>query len=210
MKNATRFLVILLILCGFTIRAKADSTATTFTVNGTYGPDTTSEPLSQAGQDFTISFTIANQPASLDWSSMIGDDFYVYPMNVTYRMGGVETILTNSLVSFYNVAASSQAGGFFVAYCATDVTCFSGLEYQWTFSGPQQYTGSEDNPTLLPSGFGFSDQNFTTYSDTYTAFNSSISGGVTTVATPEASSLAMLLVGAVFAIFLLRKTQSSA
>jgi hypothetical protein len=209
MKNTARFLVILLIICGLATHAKADSTATTFTINGTYGPGTTSEPLSQAGQDFTISFTIPNQPASLDWSSMIGDDFYVYPMNVTYRMGGVETILTSSLVSFYSVAASSQSGGFFVAYCATDVTCFSGLEYQWTFSGPQQYTGPEDNPTILPSDFGFSNQNFTTYSDTYTAFNGSISGGVTTVAAPEPSSIAMLLVGAVFAVFLMRKTQLS-
>jgi hypothetical protein len=209
MKNAARFLVILILLCGFTTRAKADSTDTTFTVNGTYGPGTISEPLSQAGQNFTISFNVPNQPASLEGSSLIGDDFYLFPMTVTYRMGGVETILTNSLVSFYNVAASTQSGGFFVAYCATDVTCSSGLEYQWTFSGPQQYTGPEDNPTMLPSGFGFSNQIFTIYSDTYTAFNSTISGGATAVPTPEPSSIAMLLMGVVFALLLMRKMQLS-
>jgi hypothetical protein len=55
MKNATRPLVILLLIIGvFTVRAKADSTPTTFTVTGTYGSGTMSEPLSQAGQDFTM------------------------------------------------------------------------------------------------------------------------------------------------------------
>jgi hypothetical protein len=210
MKNATRFLAILLLTVGgFTTRAKADSTPTTFTITGTYGLGTPSEPLSKAGQDFTMTFNIPNQPATMEWSSMNGDDFYLYPMNVTYTTGGAQTILSNSLVSFYNVGAASQYGGFFVAWCATDVNCVTGLEYQWTFGGPQQYFGPEGNPTMLPSGYSFGNQPFTVYSDMWTGYDSTISGCVTTVATPEPSSIAMLLVGAVFALFLMRKTQLS-
>jgi hypothetical protein len=208
MKNATRPLVILLLIVGvFTARAKADSTPTTFTITGTYGSGTTSEPLSQAGQDFTMTFNIPNNPATMEWSSMSGDDFYLYPMNVSYTMGGVQTLLSNSLVSFYNVGAASQNGGLFVAWCATDVSCATGLEYQWTFGGPQQYFGPEGNPTMLPSSYSFGNQPFTIYSNTWTEFDSNTSGSVSTVATPEPSSITMLLVGAVFAILLLRKMQ---
>jgi hypothetical protein len=211
MKNATRFLVILLLTVGgLTTRAKADSTPTTFNITGTYSSDTVSEPLSQAGQDFTMSFTVPNQPASLECSYLDNDDFYLYPMNVTYTIGGVETILTDSLVAFYNTGAASQTGGFFVAWCATDVNCMTGLEYQWTFAGPQQYSEPESNPTMLPVGFTFTGQTFTVYDNMWTGYDSTISGSVSTaMATPEPSSIAMLLVGAVFALFLIRKTQLS-
>src|SRR5271154_535536 len=147
MTNATRFLAILLLTVGgLATRAMADSTPTTYTVTGTYAADTPSEPLTQPGQDFTMTFTVPYQPASLVASYEMGDDFYLYPMNVTYTAGGVQTILSNSLVAFYTVGAASQSGGFFVAWCATDVECMTGLEYQWTFGGPQQYSGPENNP----------------------------------------------------------------
>jgi hypothetical protein len=210
MKNATRFLSILLLSLGaFTTRAMADSTPTTFSVTGTYGAGTPSDPLSQAGQSFTMNFSVPSQPASMVASYMNGDDFYLYPMNVTYTMGGVQTILSDSLVAFYTVGAASQSGGFFVDWCATDVTCMSGLEYQWTFAGPQQYSGPESNPTMIPSGFTYNDQPFTVYVNTLAGSDPGISGGVEIVRTPEPSSIAMLLVGAVFALFLLRKTQLS-
>jgi len=142
---------------------------------------------------------------------MNGDDFYLYPLNVTYTTGGVQTILNDSLVAFYSVGAVSQSGGFFVDWCATDVSCMSGLEYQWTFAGPQQYSGPESNPTMTPSGFSYSNQPFTVYVNTLGGTDPTISGGVgvNLVRTPEPSSIAMLLVGAVFALFLLRKTQLS-
>jgi len=209
MKNATRFLVILLLaLGGLATRAMADSTSTKFIVTGTYAADTPSEPLSQAGQNFTMTFTIPHQPTSMDASYEMGDDFYLYPMNVTYTMGGVQTILSDSLVAFYTVGADSQSGGFFVAWCATDISCTSGLEYQWAFGGPQQYSGPENNPIMQPSGFTYSSQPFTVYDNTL-GVDPYISGSVKIVNTPEPSSIAMLLVGAAFALFLLRKTQLS-
>jgi hypothetical protein len=211
MKNATRFLIILLLtLGGLATRAKADSTPTTFSISGTYDSGTPSYPLSQAGQDFTMTFTVPSQPASLVQSYEMGDDFYLYPMNVTYSMDGVQTILSNSLVAFYTVGAASQSGGFFVAWCATDVECMTGLEYQWTFAGPQQYSGPENNPTMQPSGFTYDNQPFTVYDNTLGGTDPSIYGSVSLAAmTPEPSSIAMLLLGAVFALFLLRKTQLS-
>jgi hypothetical protein len=210
MKNATRFLAILLLaLGGFTTRAIADSTPTTFSVTGTYGAGTPSEPLSQAGQDFTMTFTVPYQPASVVASYEMGDDIYLYPMNVMYTMGGVETILSDSLVAFYTAGAASQSGGFFVDWCATDVSCMSGLEYQWAFGGPQLYSGPESNPTMVPSGFTYNNQPFTVYDNTLAGADPSISGSVKIVTAPEPSSIAMLLVGAVFALFLLRKTQLS-
>jgi hypothetical protein len=180
--------------------AKADSSAS-YQISGTYADGTISTPLTQNGNTFTMDFSLPTQPASavpsLVIDSMSGDDFYVYPLTVQYSNNNVPSVLSNVMVGFYTTTASSQSGGFFVDYCPTDVNCVTGLEYQWTFSGPQQYTGSETNPTMNPSSYQFSGQPFIIYNNFFTEYDSSIGGSVTgsTVATPETSSLGMLMLG---------------
>jgi hypothetical protein len=176
--------------------AKADSTAS-YSITGTYADGTISTPLTQNGNTFTMDFSLPTQPASLIIDSVSGDDFYVYPLTVQYSNNNVSSILSNVMVGFYTTTASSQSGGFFVDYCPTDVNCVTGLEYQWTFAGPQQYTGSETNPTMNPSPYQFSGQPFIIFNNFFTEYDSTISGSVTgsTVATPETSSLGMLMLG---------------
>jgi hypothetical protein len=175
--------------------AKADGTAS-YSIAGTYADGTISTPLTQNGNTFTMDFSLPTQPASLVIGSVPGDDFYLYPLTAQYSNNGVAATLMNVLVGFY-VTGGSQSGGFFVDYCATDVNCLTGLEYQWTFSGPQQYTGSETNPSLTPSSFLFSNQPFVIFNNFNTESDSTISGSVngSTTATPESSSLVMLAIG---------------
>ena len=197
MKKSSLLLSFLLVLsAGWSTAAMADSSAS-YTVIGTYDYGALNTSLSAPGQDFIISFTLPTNPASMIQSYLSGDDFYVYPMPVTYSFDGSTTTLDSSLVAFYTSNAGTQSGGFFVAYCATDVTCQTGLEYQWTFAGPRQYTGDESNPALLPVGFSYDGQPFTVYDNFSTEYDSDFSGSVTcgVVSTPEPSALVLLLAG---------------
>lgn len=175
--------------------AFADSTAN-FNVSGTYGADAPSLPLSTPGADFAFQFTL---PTNLgpQGDYVLGDDFYVYTIPVNYSLNGAAWMAEPALVAFYSANAISQSGGFFIDICATDPSCATGLEYQWTFAGPVQYTGSEANPILVPQDFGFSLQSFNVWQDTYTEMSGSINGGVTTavVTTPEPAASALLFAG---------------
>jgi hypothetical protein len=183
--------------------AKADGTAS-YSISGTYSSGTASTPLTQVGPNFTMNFSLPTQPASLIISSVPGDDFYLFPLTATYTNSNTSntismtTTLVNLMVGFY-VANGSQNGGLFVDYCATDPSCNTGLEYQWIISGPPQYTGTETNPTIVPTSFQFSNQSFVVYQDFLTQLNSSnISGtvnGSAPVSAPETGSLGMLMLG---------------
>jgi PEP-CTERM motif-containing protein len=195
MKQLVVLLAVLFLAGGLASPAFADSTAE-YTVTGTYGAGTLSTALSGAGDSFTMSFSLPTQPASLIGGNyLIGDDFYTYPLNITYSFGGATTTLVDSLVAFYSTTSFSQPGGFFVDFCVNPATC-DGLEYQWTFAGPQQYTGSEDNPTLVPTSFTANGQGFTVWDNTTnTMYNSSTDSTINAVHTPEPSSLLLLGAG---------------
>jgi hypothetical protein len=191
---------------GFATRALADSTQTTYTATGTYANGTMPTPLTSAGDSFTIQFTVPTIPGGLVADPWPGDDIYLYPMNVDYATNGVDTLMTNTLVAFYRSTAESQSGGFFVDWCATDITCATGLEYQWTFGGPQQYDGNELDPTMTPSDFTFTNQSFIIYNNTFEEHDSSINGVVTqqTTSVPEPSNVVLLLAGLAAAGLLLK------
>ena len=197
MKRVAVYLFVLAVLAagGFSCPVLADSTAT-YSITGSYGTGTQTTALTAAGQSFAMSFSLPTNPASLIVSNVLGDDFYVYPLSVTYTFEGATSTLTNTLVAFY-VAAGSQAGGFLVDHCV-DVTCATNLEYQWEFQGPQQYTGSENNPTIVPTGFLSNGQQLTIFNNDTNTFNngffdSTVNG--TAVNTPEPSSLLLLGAG---------------
>jgi hypothetical protein len=198
MKKLALFLSVLMVLgTGFAATAFADSAQTTYTATGTYADGTISTPLSGAGESFTIQFTLPIAVAPLVSDPWPGDDIYLTPMDVNFSMNGVNTLMTNTMLAFYRSTSGSQNGGFFVDWCATDVTCVTGLQYQWTFGGPQQYNGNELDPTLTPSSFNFTNQSFIIFSDTWTEYDSSISGSVVQRATsvPEPGVLFLLLAG---------------
>ena len=205
MKKALLALSILLVLtAGFASLAVADSSGV-YTVSGTYSAGTMVSDLSAPGQNFSFSFNLPVGPTSLMQDYVAGDDFYLNPINVNYTYDGSTTTLNGALLSFYNNNAGSQFGGFFVDYCSTDATCMTGLDYQWTFGGPQQYTGPESDPTLLPTNFSYNGQPFDILSDTNQICASTLSGSVTgnVVATPEPSALVLLIAGlSALALFL--------
>lgn len=82
-------------------------------------------------------------------------------------------------------------------WCSTDITCATGLEYQWKFGGPQQYDGNELDPTMTPSDFTYTNQSFIIYNNSLEEHDSHISGIVTqqTTSVPEPGNLVLLLGG---------------
>lgn len=194
---ATYLLAMLFIAAGTSTRAAADSTAN-YSITGTYGAGTLSTALSESGDSFTMNFSVPTNPGALVVDSMIGDDFYLYPVNISYGFGGSTTTLVGALLAFYSTTSGSQPGGLFIDYCVSP-TCLGDLEYQWTFGGPQQYTGSEDNPTIVPTSFVPTYQGVAIYptagDDVYTSSFSSIAVNGKPVNTPEPSSLLLLGAG---------------
>jgi hypothetical protein len=197
-KSSLIFAFLLVLVAAFSSAAMADSNGS-YTVSGTYSSNTMNSALTAPSQEFTFSFNVPLNPASSIESYVSGDDFYLNAMPVNYTFDGSTTTLNNALLSFYTSNSSSQYGGIFIAYCPTDATCGTGMEYQWTFSGPQQYTGDESNPTLVPAGFSYNGQPFTLENNDTGATDcySSISGSVNSslVSTPEPSALVLLLAG---------------
>jgi len=193
----TYLLAILFVAAGLSTTAVADSTAN-YSITGTYGDGTLSTALSGSGDSFTMNFSLPTNPGSLIVDSVIGDDFYVYPLNISYSFGGSTTTLLGALVGFYSTTSGSQPGGLFIDYCVSP-TCLGDPEYQWTFGGPQQYTGSEDNPTMVPTSFVPPYQGFSVYptadDDVYSSLFSSIAVNGKPVNTPEPSSLLLLGAG---------------
>ena len=195
MKRLYIFAVILFIEAGLSGPVFADSTAN-YSITGTYGDGTLTTALSGAGESFTMNFSLPTNPSSLitNYGSRY---FYVDPLNISYSFEGSTTILTGALVAFYSATSGSQHGGLFIDYCVSP-TCLGDLEYQWTFAGPQQYTGKPSNPTLVPTSFPPTSQGVMIYP---TADDNAFPGLIDAtvqgkpVATPEPSSLLLLGAG---------------
>lgn len=195
---AVYLLAVLFLAAGLSGSALADSTAN-YTVTGTYGAGTLPTALTGAGDSFTLNFSLPTNPVIASGDYVIGDDFYVFPLNVTYTFGGVTSTLAQSLVAFYTPTSVGQAGGFFVDFCVNP-SCADNFEYQWTFAGPQQYTGSEDNPTMVPTSFTSNNQTFAIFDNsnpTNPGYCSTLDATINgkPVHTPEPSSLLLLGAG---------------
>ncbi len=185
----------------------ADSEVT-YTVSGTYSSGTTItsplNPLSGPSDTFTLSFTLPSMPVAFD--PLPGDDFFVdAPVAFTYSASNGGTASGLVYLNFYTPTASSQAGGFFVDFCADGPLCATGQEFTWVVPGPQLYSGPESSPTLLPTSFDFTGGQFLDRctscndSDASGTFDGSVNAsGV--VATPEPGSALLLLMG-IFGVF---------
>lgn len=195
--------VVFLFAAGFSSSALADSTAN-YSITGIYGTGTPTTSYTGAGQSFAMSFSVPSNPAALIGSNYdLGNDFYVYPLDVTYSFEGVTSTITDAVVAFY-VSSFSSPGGFLVDFCV-DVTCLTNLEYQWNFQGPQQYTGPENNPTVVPSNFLSNGQTLSVFNNDTggeidSLFNATVNGAP--VNTPEPSSLLLLGAGLAGIVFL--------
>jgi len=191
-------LTLLFVVSTFCSPAFADSLAN-YSINGTYNSGSPSTALSAPGESFSMNFSLPINPVDLIAGNYaIGDDFYTYPVDIMYSYGGTTTTLANALVAFYSsTAMSSQLGGLAVDYCVSP-SCFGNPEYVWNFAGLQQYTGTEDNPTLMPTSFPSPGQGFTFYptggDDAYLGSTDSQVQGMV-VPTPEPSPLLLLGAG---------------
>lgn len=181
----------------------ADS-GVTYTVSGTYSSATTSSPLSGPSDTFTMSFSLPSMPVTTDF--VLGDDFFVdAPIPFTYSASNGGTASGLVFLNFYTPTSSSQAGGFFVDFCADGPSCATGQEYTWVVPGPQLYSGLESSPTLFPTSFDFTagqflDQcTFCDNADASGTFDGSVNASAV-VPTPEPASALLLLLG-IFGIF---------
>jgi len=203
LKTGYAFCGVLLALILGAQPVNADSEVT-YTVSGTYSSATTSSPLSGPSDTFTMSFSLPSMPVTTDF--MIGDDFFVdAPVAFTYSASNGGTASGLVYLNFYTPTASSQAGGFFVDFCADGPLCATGQEYTWVVPGPQLYSGPESSPTLLPTSFDFTGGQFVDQctscdnADASGTFDGSVNAsGV--VATPEPGSALLLLLG-IFGVF---------
>ena len=137
---------------------------------------------------------------------MLGDDFFVdAPIPFTYSSSNGGTASGLVFLNFYTPTSSSQAGGFFVDFCADGPSCATGQEYTWVVPGPQLYSGLESSPTLFPTSFDFTGGQFLdqcTFCDNADAsgtFDGSVNASAV-VPTPEPASALLLLLG-IFGIF---------
>jgi hypothetical protein len=129
------FLFLVFLAAGLPTAALADGDGE-FTATGTYSAGTMVMPLTAPGQSFTISFDLPTNPTSLMEDYDTGDDFYLNAIPARYTYNGSTTTLNNALLSSYTSNSSSQTGGFFVDYCATDPTCMTGLDHQFDIRWP--------------------------------------------------------------------------
>ena len=146
-----------------------------------------------------MSFTLPSQPVTTDF--LLGDDFIVDALTpFTYSSSNGGTASGQVFLTFYTPTSSSQAGGFFVDFCADGPDCLTGQEYTWVVPGPLLYSGLESSPTLLPTSFDFTGGQFLDQCTSCDNFDASgtFAGSVNAsdvVPAPEPASALLLLLG---------------
>lgn len=190
MKYLVRIFGLVALFLGLSaIPVLADSVQIQYTVTGAFGPDANAAPLSGPLGTYSMSFAIAENPTPAFFDTNPGD-FAVsnVPVSYSFQCNGCSQatpfIGTAEDVDF----ATSALGGLFLVEILAD-----GHDYYWEFWGPQVFTGSVDQPTLLPGGpFVVSDGRFELDGNDFVGVGSATIEA-TRIATPEPSTLALLL-----------------
>lgn len=184
-------MVLLFLLCASAAPVVADSVQVQYTVTGTFSSTVGSAPLSGPDGTYSINFTLPQMPTPGYVDATAGDFAIVnVPISYSFQCQGC-----SSATSFSGLAedvdfAGPSLGGMFVVEFLT-----GGHDYYFQFAGDTLFSGPVDQPILLPGGpfdltnaglFGLDDNEFVDLG----------SATVQGVATPEPSTLALLLTAA--------------
>ena len=194
---------LLFLICASVAPVFADSVQVQYTLTGTFSSSVGSAPLSGPDGAYSMNFTLPQMPAP-DYVDATAGDFAIMnvPISYSFQCQGC-----SSATSFSGTAedvdfAGPSLGGMFVVEFLT-----GGHDYYFQFTGDTLFSGPVDQPALLPGGpfdlanaglFGLDDNEFVALG----------SATVQGVATPEPSTLALLLTAAAtLGLFALLKLQ---
>lgn len=176
--------IVLLAASVFSAPSLADSVS--YTVKGTFSSATGSAPLAGPDGSYSISFSLPQNPTP-DFFDTTAGDFAVFavPISYSFLCNSCTTAATFGGLADNVDFASASLGGLFSVEFLT-----GGHDYFFSFSGPQLFSGSVSEPTLLSingdltgSGvFGLDSNPFVDLGST-----------TVTVTTPEPSTFALML-----------------
>jgi hypothetical protein len=159
-------------------------------LSGTFGADTNAAPLSGPNGSYSMSFSLPQNPTP-DYVSSDGSNFAInlVPVSYSFLCDGCSTPVTYDGTLLGVDFATTAAGGMFVAELLT-----IDHDYFWQFSGEQLFTGTVDNPTLIPGGpFDLTGQGMFELDDTpFVELGKTTLTVSAPVATPEPSTFALL------------------
>ena len=197
------FLGIIVLVCVSCAPAFADSVQLQYAVTGTFSSSVGSAPLSGPNGDYSMNFALPQMPAP-DYVDATAGDFAIFnvPINYSFQCQGCSSATNFDGTALDVDFAGPSLGGMFVVEFLT-----GGHDYYFQFTGDTLFSGPVDQPTLLPGGpfdltnaglFGLDDKEFVALG----------SASVQGVATPEPSTLALLLTAAAtLGLFALPKLQ---
>jgi hypothetical protein len=193
MGHSKTFFGLAVLICASGAPVFADSVQVQYTLTGTFSSSVGSAPLSGPNGAYSMNFTLPQMPTP-DYFDTGAGDFAIANVPITYSFqcdGCSSATNFTGLVEDVDFAASS-VGGMLAIELVT-----GGHDYFWQLSGAQLFTGSVDAPTLIGCGpcdlvnggeFELDSNDFVDVgSATLTAQE---------VATPEPSTLALLLTAA--------------
>jgi len=179
---------VLFLICASVAPVFADSVQVQYTVTGTFSSSVDSAPLSGPNGAYSMNFTLPQMPTP-NYADTTAGDFAVMNVQISYSF---QCQGCSSATSFSGIAedvdfAGPSLGGMFVVAFLT-----GGHDYYFQFTGDTLFSGSVDQPTLLPGGpFDLTNAGLFGLDDN--AFVDLGSATVQGVATPEPSTLALLL-----------------
>jgi len=164
--------------------AKADELQ--YSLNGTFGADTTAAPLSGPNGSYSMSFSLPANPTP-DYYDVAAGDFALFnvPVSYSFLCDGCSAPVT--FTGFLDDVdfATTATGGMLVAELVTN-----DHDYYWEFWGEQLFIGTVDQPTLVQCGpFNLLDNGRFELDDTPFA---QVGNATLAVSTPEPSTFALL------------------
>jgi len=194
---------LLLLICASAAPVFADSVQVQYTVTGAFSSSVGSAPLSGPDGTYSMNFTLPQMPTP-DFSDAAAGDFAIMNVPISYSFqcqGCSSTTSFSGLAEDVDFAGPSLGGMFVVEFLT------GGHDYYFQFTGDTLFSGSVDQPTLLPGGpfdltnaglFGLDNNEFVDLG----------SATVQGVPTPEPSTLGLLLTAAaMLGLFALLKLQ---
>lgn len=154
-------------------------------------------------QDSTVDFSLPLNPVSLMPNHHTANELNLSLLTPAFRYMGSAPALDGVLLSLNTKKANPPDDVFFSDYCSAHADCMTILDHQFTFGGGQKSPSSQNDPITPPivtaGNFPSSGQTFGGGNDPDQIFGTSLNGSENKhrklVATPEPSSLALLLAG---------------